>query len=179
MSASSYDDIISKRREFSLPNYSTLADVGFDGPWVSPYQITSKSQDGPCLVAYHWLDVPSIHIHRAILAELGYLPGIKFNNVLDLALQLAGLQRNQIYVTQAFHLLPNTRSERIPSRCVDASFDAITKHELMGRKVVALGEAASGVCYHHGVKAVAACHPSARGRTNIDKAREIADALTS
>lgn len=175
--APQYSDIVEKRRSFLLPNYSTLSDVGFDGPWVSPYQITSRSADGPCLVAYHWLDVPSINEHREILSDLGYLPGIKFNAVLDMALNFATLKRTEIYVTQAFHLLPTKRSQRIPSEHLNLSFDAITKFELRNRRVIALGEAASHACRKHGIKAASVCHPSSRGRSHADKAKEIASAL--
>src|SRR5205807_531932 len=99
-----------RRRRLCVPPYRTLADVGFDGPWVTPYQITSCSPDGPVLVALHWLDRPSIEAHRAELRRCGYLPGIRFNRVLDLALGARRLTRAGIYVTQAFHLVPDTRS---------------------------------------------------------------------
>ena len=45
-----------------------------------------------------------------------------FNKVLELALDLAGLTRADLYLTQAFHLLPHERSESIPQRHIDASF---------------------------------------------------------
>ena len=110
----SYDQIVEQRRALRIPPYFTLADVGFDGPWITPYQKTSRSPDGPVLVALHWLDAPSIEQNRPILNELGYLPGIRFNNVLDLALKARRLTRKDIYVTQVFQLIPRTRSQRIP-----------------------------------------------------------------
>src|SRR5687767_12972285 len=99
-------EIIKRRRDLAISGYSTLTDVGLDGDWVSPYQIISNSGDGPCLIAYNWLDAPSAVQHGSILRQKGYLPNIPFNNVMDLALGHAGLTRRDIYVTQAFHLLP-------------------------------------------------------------------------
>jgi hypothetical protein len=86
----------------------TLANVGFDGQWVTPYQIISHALDGPVLVAYNWLDASSVEANREVLKEYGYLPTMPFNKVLELALEISGLRREHIYVTQAFHLLPNT-----------------------------------------------------------------------
>jgi hypothetical protein len=157
--------------------YFTLADVGFDGPWVTPYQKKSRSWDGPALVALHWLDASSIELKRSILNELGYLPGICFNEVLDMGLKARSLTREAIYVTQAFQLIPRTRSERIPPAVIDRSFDAVTRHELVGRRVLALGIDAASACQRHGVQCVETCHPSRRGKTYAQKAEEIAGAL--
>jgi hypothetical protein len=170
--------IIETRRSFAAPGYTTLQQVGMDGDYVSPYQIISNSKDGPCLVAYNWLDAPSAKLHAQTLRRLGYLPGIPFNNVLDLALGFAGLTRKQIYVTQAFHLLPDGRSQTIPQRLVDQSFDAITRHEIAGRRVVALGDAAWRACNRFGIDAIPVCHPSSRNNGSYDdRARLIADAI--
>jgi hypothetical protein len=38
---------------------------------------------------------------------------VSFNTVIDAALARVGLSRPDIYVTQTFHLIPRTRSERI------------------------------------------------------------------
>lgn len=168
---------IERRRAFKLEGYVSLGDLGFDGDWVTPYQIGSCSPTGPALVAYHWLDVPSFLKHESILRDLGYLPGIPFNKVLDMALELAGLTRADIYVTQAFHLLPATRSQRIPTAHLRASFDAITRYELSGRKIVALGTDASRACRE--LDHVKVSHPSARGLTYTAKAEELAAALMS
>jgi hypothetical protein len=111
--------------------------VGFDGNWVTPYQKASCSPDGPVPVAYNWLDAPSVETHRAVLEEYGFLPGIVFNNVLDEALAICGIDRRGLYITQAFHLLPSTRSGSIAARDIDKSFDAVTRHELVGRRVIA------------------------------------------
>jgi hypothetical protein len=171
-------DIVEKRRSLAIPGYRTLAEVGFDGDWVSPYQISSRSADGPCLVAYNWLDAPSVIANSGILHELGYLPKIPFNEVMRLALACAGLDKKSIYVTQAFHLLPMTRSASISQRHVDQSFDAVTKYETIGRKVIALGEKAAIACRRHGVEFLPVCHPSSRRHgTYEDRARIIAAAL--
>ena len=100
-----YQEIINRRRALVIEPYKSLAEVGFDGPWVSPYQITSKSAEGPVLVALHWLDEPSILRERATLQNLGYLPNIRFNSVINEALARQGLSRSDIYVTQTFHLV--------------------------------------------------------------------------
>lgn len=175
-----YTEIVEKRRSLAIQGYRTLADVGFDGDWVSPYQISSRSADGPCLVAYNWLDAPSVIANSGILHEHGYLPGIPFNEVLRLALLSVGLHRKDIYVTQAFHLLPMTRSASISQRHVDQSFDAVTKYETIGRKVIALGDKSAIACRRHGVRALEVCHPSSRRHgTYENRARIIAAALLS
>jgi hypothetical protein len=69
-----YQEIIGRRRALVIEPYKSLAEVGFDGPWVTPYQIISKSSEGPVLVALHWLDGTSILRERATLQDLGYLP---------------------------------------------------------------------------------------------------------
>ena len=172
-----YSEIVELRRAFLLPGYSSLTDIGMDGDWVTPYQITSRHPTGPCLVAYNWLDVPSIEENKATLERHGYLPGILFNRVLDRALAMAGLDRTRVYITQAFHLLPRTRSQAIPQRDVLQSFEAITQHELAERRVVALGGAASRACSTLGIRHLATPHPSARGLTIEAKAESIAKAL--
>jgi hypothetical protein len=155
-----YSEIIERRRALRFAGYQTLAEVGFDGPWVTPYQKTSRSPDGPVLVALHWLDGPSIGRHRDVLEKHGYLPGIRFNVVLDLALGARQLNRGAIYVTQAFHLVPEGRSESVPSPLIDESFDEVTRHEVAGRRVLALGDAAARACARHGIRHVPVCHPA-------------------
>ena len=131
------------------------------------------------MVALHWLDAPSVDEHRGVLKEKGYLPSLRFNKVVDLALERAKLTRADIYVTQAFHLLPQGRSEPIPRRHIDASFDRITRHEVNGRTVLALGTAAAGACRRAGVECIECIHPSARGRTVESKAEELDEALAA
>ena len=170
--------IIEKRRALSIEPFRTLADVGFDGDWVSPYQISSCSPTGPVLVARCWLDEPSINEHRQILSELGYLPGIRFNNVLNLVLGERGLSREDIYVTQVFHLAPAERSPAIPRPALAKSFEDVTIHELVGRKVIALGVDAKRLCEAYGVEHVSACLPTRRQFSNKENAAEISTAFS-
>ncbi|HWN78209.1 MAG TPA: uracil-DNA glycosylase family protein, partial [Bradyrhizobium sp.] len=116
---------------------------------------------------------------RPTLQDLGYLPNIRFNAVIDAALARQGLSRSDIYVTQTFHLVPRTRSERISQAAIRRSFDEVTHFELQGRKVIALGDIAAGECARHHIEHIAVCHPSRRGHTNEKNASEIADALAA
>ena len=68
----SYDDIVERRRALRIPGYATLTDVGLDGDWVTPYQMASRSPSGPVLVAYNWIDAPSVEEHRAVLEANGF-----------------------------------------------------------------------------------------------------------
>lgn len=176
-------EIIARRREFVIPGYKrkykTLADVGFDGEWVTPYQMVSNSVTGPVLVAHYWLDAPQVHEHRDVLKEQGWLPGMSFNEVLTIALERANLARKDIYVTQAFHLLPYKQWPPFPSRHVDESFDRITRHEVEGRTVIALGRVAQRACRRAGVDAIECISPSAPRKTYDDKAKELAEALNA
>ena len=172
-------EIIDRRRALIIEPFKSLAEVGFDGPWVTPYQISSKSSEGPVLVALHWLDEPSILRERTTLQNLGYLPNIRFNTVIDAALARQGLSRSDIYVTQTFHLIPRTRSERISHAAIKRSFDEVTRFELQGRKVIALGDIAAGECRRHNIEHIAVCHPSRRGYTNEKNTIEIAEAIAA
>jgi hypothetical protein len=172
-----YLEIVERRRELRLDGYATLADVGFDGPWVTPYQKTACAKDGPVLIAYNWLDVRSVNEHRPILEKYGYLPHITFNRVLDQALSQCGITRADLYITQAFHLLPSRRSQTIATRDVDYSFDAVTRHELPGRRVIALGGPAARACHRHGIQHCPVVHPSARVLTYREKANALAQAI--
>jgi hypothetical protein len=174
-----YQEIIDRRRALIIEPFKSLAEVGFDGPWVTPYQITSKSPEGPVLVALHWLDEFSILQERATLQNLGYLPNIRFNTVIDAALAPQGLNRSDIYVTQTFHLIPRKRSEQISQAAIRGSFDEVTRFELQGRKVVALGDIAAGECARHNIEHIAVCHPSRRGHSNEKNASDIADAIAA
>ena len=92
-------ELIAARRAFRLPGYLTLADVGMDGEYVTPLQITAHSLTGPVLLGHHWLDAASARQHQAVLRERGYLPGIPFSKVMDRALALCGLTRADTYMT--------------------------------------------------------------------------------
>ena len=177
LSAEAYAAVIERRRSFRLAGYKSLADMGFDGPWVTPLQQAAGSLTGPVLLAFNWLDAPSVEAHRAVLEERGYLPNIPFNRVLNKALQLRGLARSDVYLSQAFHLLPERRSGAVPIRDVQASFEAITRYEIAGRSVVALGTAAAEACRRAGVQCAVAPHPSSRGLSFEERARAIAAVL--
>jgi hypothetical protein len=97
--------------------------------------------------------------------------------VIDAALARQGLSRSDIYVTQTFHLVPRTRSERISQAAIRRSFGEVTRFELQGRKAIALGDIAAGERHH--IEHIAVCHPSRRGHTNEKNASEIADALAA
>lgn len=174
-----YEANIRRRRSFRLPGYATLQDVGLDGPYVTPLQIISRSEQGPVLVAKDWFDAPSALLHREELREYGYKRGIPFNNVLDRALLKARLTRGDIYLTQAFHLLPQVRSASTPLAHYDASFDHVTRHELIDRRVVALGGDAARMCKRHGVQCVETVHPSSRVGSYDARAAIIAGAIAS
>jgi hypothetical protein len=170
-------EIIDRRRSFKLPGYYSLSDVGLDGDYVSPPQISSYSLDGPVLLAYNWLDAPSAVEHREQLLECGYLRGMKFNSIVDAALAKCNLVRSEIYITQVFHLLPAKRSSSISRRHVDACFECITRHELAGRRIIALGSAAAGACRRGGiVPDSVVTHPSAR-ISNAEKTLALASAM--
>lgn len=174
-----YKEIVQRRRDFNIAGdkYKTLTQVDFDGPWITPYQMLSRSATGPILIAYHWFDAPSIDKYRDELKKYGYMPRMMFNKVLDRALQLAGKERSDIYVTQAFHLVPSTRSAVIEREHLDRSFGEITRHELDGRRIVALGNEVSAVCKRFEIEHQAVVHPSARHLSIEDKAIVLAAAI--
>jgi hypothetical protein len=174
-----YSDWVARRRALALPGYETFADVGLDGDWTTPYHIASASLTGPVLLTYNYLDAPSARLYQAELARAGYLAAMPFNRVLDRALSMAGLTRADLYVTHAFHMLPRTRSEAVPARAIDVSFDAVGRYECADRAVIALGEAAARVCRRHGIDHIAVAHPSARGLSHLAKATSLADALSA
>ncbi|MGG5822973.1 hypothetical protein [Falsiroseomonas sp. HW251] len=81
-------------------------------------------------------------------------------------------------MTQAFHLLPAHRSAAVQARHVDASFAEVTRFELAGRNVIALGNAAAQACKRGGVvTAGSIMHPSARGFSVEAKAAVLADCI--
>lgn len=172
-----YAQIVTARRALRIPGYATLSDVGLDGPWTTPYHLAAKSADGPVLLTYNYLDAPSARQHREQLLITGYLPAMTFNRVLDLALAKAGMVRAVLYVTHAFHLLPASRSAAIRPEDVDISFDTVARHELVGRRVIALGYVASRVCARFGIAHMPTSHPSARGLSFDQRAAALADAF--
>jgi len=172
-----FPEAIAARRAFRLPSYTTLAEAGFDGDYVSPIQISSGNPDGPLLMTKDWLDAPSARAHHAELSRRGYLPGIPFNRVLDKALELAGLTRADIYIAPVFCLLPPTRSHPLPARDARSSFEQVTSLELNGRRPVAAGTDAARTLAHFRVPHIATSHPSARGLTFAARAERLAHAL--
>ena len=174
--------IIELRREFRLPGYKSLEDVNLDGEYVTPLQIVAHSKTGPCLVAYNWIDAPTAIENRDFLAKHGYLPDIAFNKVLEIAFKKINIRREDTYMTQAFHMLPDARSGEIPPRDIRKSFETITLHEIKGRKVVALGEKAGTACrpfqsqYADYAETI---HPSSRGMTYEARASAIAEVIKS
>ena len=174
---SAYARAVAARRAFRLPGYPTLAEKGFDGDYVSPIQMTSGALDGPLLISKDWLDAPSVERHRDELQRQGYLSDNPFNRVIDLVLGLLGLSRADIYITPVFHLLTPQRSSQIPAAHARASFDAIGRHELLGRRPVALGTDSARVLAHFGVAHVTAPHPSARIGSYAIRAEQIANAM--
>ena len=105
------------------------------------------------------------------------MPEMTFNKVLKEALRIVDKKRSDIYLTQAFHLIPSTRSAIIERKHLDRSFDEITRHELVGRRVISLGNETSEVCNRFGIMHQAVAHPSARRRTIEEKARELATVI--
>lgn len=177
MDAARYADIVARRRAFSLPGYDSYADAVLDGDWVTPYHLTCGNFQGPVLLTYNFLDALTARREHQTLARQGYIAAMPFNRVLDLALLKAGRQRADLYVTHAFHLLANSRSERIATGAVDASFDAIARQELAGRPVIALGLEAARQCRRHGIAHLAVPHLSARGTSFETRAAALATAL--
>ncbi|MEM9854303.1 MAG: hypothetical protein AAF841_07590 [Pseudomonadota bacterium] len=168
---------ITARRAFRLPGYTTLAEAGFDGDYVSPIQLTSGNPDGPMLMSKDWLDAPSARANREELSRTGYLPQIPFNRVLDKALALIGLKRGDIYIAPIFCLLPPRRSHPLPAAHARASFQHVTRLELNGRRPVAAGTDAARTLRHFGIPHIETCHPSARGLSFDARAEMIAEAL--
>lgn len=174
-----YQKLVQKRRELSIEGYFGLANVGMDGDWISPSQISSCSNDGPVILGYNWLDANSSTDNHTVLRQLGYLPGMPFNRVLEIALASLRLHRSSLYITQAFHLLPLRRSQAIPAAAIDVSFDEVTKHELADRRVISLGVAATAACRRHGVECLPVYHPSARRISYNEKATRLARAIAA
>ena len=159
------EDIIARRCELQVPDqfqeqWVTLADVGFDGDWVSPIQKISNSMTGPVLVAKHWLDAESVNQNRAILECLGYLPDMRFNQALDRILPCVPLKRGGIYITQACHFLPRERRQRVPRELMKLSIEAVTRYEVEGRSVIALGCEAQTALKRADIDFLTCPHPS-------------------
>ena len=89
---------------------------------------------------------PSIGIVQSSSAW-GHLPGIPFNEALDRILESVvspftskQLTRKEIYITQACHFLPREgRRRQVPVELMELSVRKVTRHEVKGRRVIALG----------------------------------------
>lgn len=175
-----YEQLLERRRALRNPKFKTLADVGFDWDVVTPLQRLSRAPHGPVLLFNNWFDAESAVRLRDQLHR-GYMPGIPTNRVIDLALSAVGLSREDVYMTQAFHLLPvDQRSgARITFAEIDDSFESVTIHELRGRPVIALGDKAQAACGRHHIDFIPVLHPSARGEglSDAHKAELLAAAL--
>ncbi|MEN0079764.1 MAG: hypothetical protein AAF753_11700 [Pseudomonadota bacterium] len=174
-----YSRAIAARRAFRLPGYPTLAETGYDGDYVSPIQLTSGNAQGPLLMSKDWLDAPSARKHRDELSRTGYLATNPFNQVIDRVLSLLNLTRADIYITPIFHLLTPKRSSTIPVAHARASFDAVGRHELMGRRPVALGTDSARVLAHFNIPHAVAPHPSARIGSYDYRAERIAEVIAA
>ena len=154
--------LIERRRNLKIAGYKNLQDVGLDGDYISPMQIVSNSSTGPVLLAYNWLDAPSAIKYKLVLQKWGYLSKIKFNRIVNAALSELYMRRDEVYITQVFHLLPEERSQSIPREHIDLCFKEITRHELNGRIPIAMGDDAQGACKRAQIEYIPCIHPSAR-----------------
>ncbi len=174
------EDIIERRRSLQVPDefqdeWMTLADVGFDGEWVSPIQKISNSMRGPVLVAKHWLDAESVDLNREVLECLGYLPGNRFNQSLNRALANVGKARGDVYITQACHFLPkDDKRKRVPAELMKLSVKEVTRYEVEGRRVIALGGEAQLALERFGIDFLPCAHPSSSVTGRFE---ELADAI--
>ncbi len=177
--AAAYADAVARRRSFRLDGYTTLAEAGFDGPYVSPIQMSSGALNGPLLMSKDWLDAPTARLRRADLAATGYIADMPFNRVLDRALARIGMTRADIHVAPVFCLLVPERSFALPNRDALASFDAVTRFEILGRIPVALGTDSARVLRQRGVRHIETAHPSARGLSFDARAEKLASAIAT
>lgn len=174
------EEIIARRQSLQVPDklqdeWVTLADVGFDGKWVSPIQKISNSTKGPVLVAKHWYDAESVDLNREVLKCLGYLPGNRFNQCLNRALANVGKARGDIYITQVCHFLPrDDKRKRVPAELMKLSVEAVTRYEVEGRRVIALGGEAKRALELTDIDFLACPHPSSSVAGGFE---ELAEAL--
>lgn len=107
----------------------------------------------------------SARLHRGRRTARSWLLG---------ALKLADLGPEDVYITQAVLFLPRTRFRATTGDCkkwkgghpapvVRRSFECVTRHELTGRTVIAMGNVAARACRSFGLKpAGRTSHPSRR-----------------
>ncbi|TGQ90151.1 hypothetical protein EN851_21300 [Mesorhizobium sp. M8A.F.Ca.ET.208.01.1.1] len=158
----------------------TLSQAGWDGNYVVPNQRVSRSLSGPVILLNNWFGWQELELlspeRMTFVRKLGYLPDIPTNRWLDRALEIVGMTRQDIYVTQACVFLPPaTMGSSIASEVYRTSVDRVLRHELGGRTPVALGGAAQKACRLAGIDYVGAQHPSYQGGER--RGREIAAAI--
>jgi len=158
----------------------TLTDVGWDGDYVVPNQLSSCSFDGPVLLLNNWYGWEALTALEAStdadLRKNGYLKNIPTNRWLDRALEILGLGRSDVYITQASVFLPPTPTgTTIPREVYRSSVERVLKLELAGRRPVALGSPAKHACMSCGIDFEPARHPSYQGGER--RAQEIAAAI--
>lgn len=184
MSDEWYAEALAGRRDLAVPEkyadrFCTLSAAGWDGPWVSPMQESSRDPCGPVVMGTHWLDAETADARRGDVEWYGgYLPDVTFNRVLDLALWRARLHRRDVYVTQACHLLPlRERRGTVPVGLWRESYEAVTRYEVRGRPVLALGGVAQRLCEHYGLRYLPFRHPGTSGPTQRRQAEALAAGL--
>ena len=133
------------------------------------------------LVAHNFLDFERAKKYTdCILNAGGYLPCMPFNGILDCALKMAGMNRSDIYITQALHFLPKKDAKSTPKSLLRRSFCKVTRHEIRGRWVIALGSWAKQMCRERKdefEELVCLDHPSRPGANPCAEAEKLAKAL--
>ncbi|NHB75451.1 hypothetical protein [Rhodobacter calidifons] len=158
----------------------SLVDEGWDGDFVVPNQLSSRSLNGPVILLNNWYGWRALreleHHSKVALRQLGYLEGIKTNTCLDRALSILRLRRSEVYITQACVFLPaEVTGKNIPDEVYQLSISRVLRLELASRVPVALGNSAQRACRLNGIPFVGAAHPSFQAGER--RAQEIADAI--
>lgn len=152
-----YEAAIAARRKLTVGmcaaalarDMKTFRDVGWDGEYVVPNQITSRSLSGPVLLLDNWIGWPTAAAwsegKRNLIAALGYDPNLQTNCRIDSALcRLSArlnktVDRGDLYITQASVFLSVGDRGAHPVDCYRLTYDLVTRLELAGRKVIAAG----------------------------------------
>ena len=188
LTADQYTEAVQARKALrvaAIPNAAasgmkSLTDAGWDGDYVAPNQLSSCAFDGPVLVLNNWFgwqELDALPAETKLrLRSLGYLEGISTNKWIDRALEIVGLKRSQVYITQACVFLPpSAMGSSIPRLCYAYSIHQVLRLELGGRTPVALGTAAQRACLEADIEFVGTQHPSYQGGER--RAQEIASAI--
>lgn len=127
----------------------TFSDVGWDGEYVVPNQITSHSRSGPVLLLDNWIGWPTAiswsEQMNNLISALGYDPNLQTNTRIDSALCIVSARMNRtvtrgdLYITQASVFLAARNRGAHPADCYRLTYDRVTRLELAGRKVIAAG----------------------------------------